>query len=215
MAQPGTRVSRRARQAHQGGASPRPYFLPITLAGWQLRQTWRLLLVIGAGVVAAVIIICAVPLYSQISETAELQDALNANSATNASLLVQASTQKVFLPYIQQTQDKITRDFDQKFGSFLQPGAQLSSELDDQTIFLPSLKRINGKEQTVYKETSNLFDLVGETTSQAKPHINLIQGRLPQDNSNAIEIAVTTTTAKALHLKPGSLMAIQLSLIHI
>jgi len=184
--------------------------LPITLAGWQLRQTWRLLLVIGAGVVAAVIIICAVPLYSQISETAELQDALNANSATNASLLVQASTQKVFLPYIQQTQDKITRDFDQKFGSFLQPGAQLSSELDDQTIFLPSLKRINGKEQTVYKETSNLFDLVGETTSQAKPHINLIQGRLPQDNSNAIEIAVTTTTAKALHLKPGSLMAIQI-----
>ena len=155
-------------------AQSRFVFLPITLAGWQLRQTWRLLLVIGAGVVAAVIIICAVPLYSQISETAELQSALSANSAANASLLIQASEQKVFLPYIQQAQDKITGDFDEKLGSFLQPGAQFSSELDDQTIFLPSLQRINGKEQTVYKETSNLFNLIGETTSQARPHINLI-----------------------------------------
>ncbi len=65
MARPGTHASPPARRAGQAHA---PTFLPITLAGWQLRQTWRLLLVIGAGVIAAVIIICAVPLYSQISE---------------------------------------------------------------------------------------------------------------------------------------------------
>jgi putative ABC transport system permease protein len=189
-------------------AQSRFAFLPITLAGWQLRQTWRLLLVIGAGVVAAVIIICAVPLYSQISETAELQSALSANPA-NASLLVQASAQKIYQPYIQQAQLKITGDFDDKLGSFLQPGAQFSAELDDQSIAYPSQKRVNGKEVTTYVNSSNLFNLVGETMAQAKPHIDLIAGSLPESNNNAVEIAITPAMAKSLDLKPGSLMAIQ------
>ena len=207
MAQPGTHASPPARRAGQAHA---PTFLPITLAGWQLRQTWRLLLVIGAGVIAAVIIICAVPLYSQISETAELQGTLSANSTTNGSLLVQGSALKIFQPFLQKDQNSLTHDFDSRFGSFLQPGVQFSAELDDQTVFSQSVKPINGKKQVIYKETANLLDLVGETMSQAKPHIELLQGRLPQNNSNAVEIDVTAAAAKSLDLKPGSSIYIQL-----
>src|ERR1700730_9172947 len=73
----------------------------ITLAFWQLRLTWRLLLVAGFGVVAAVILVCTVPLYSQVAMSAGLRDALNTpgNSwitiHSNANLISQAATQKM------------------------------------------------------------------------------------------------------------------------
>ncbi len=39
--------------------------LPSTLklARWQLRQSWGLFLITGVGIVAAVMLVCAVPLY--------------------------------------------------------------------------------------------------------------------------------------------------------
>ena len=32
----------------------------VTLARWQLRQTWRLLLIAGIGIIAAVLLVCAI-----------------------------------------------------------------------------------------------------------------------------------------------------------
>src|SRR5260370_16234703 len=50
-----------------------------TLARWQLRQTWRLLIVTGVGLLAAVVLVCMIPLYAQVSESAGLRHALTAD----------------------------------------------------------------------------------------------------------------------------------------
>src|SRR5690348_1908630 len=51
----------------------------VTLARWRLRQTWRMLLVIGCGSIAAVVMLCSVPLLSQVALTAGLRDLLTAS----------------------------------------------------------------------------------------------------------------------------------------
>lgn len=42
----------------------------VTLASWRLRRTWGLLAVIGLGVMAAVTLVCVVPLYSEVAMSA-------------------------------------------------------------------------------------------------------------------------------------------------
>src|SRR5262249_26971353 len=54
-----------------------PLVPTVALALWRLRQTWRLLLVSGVGVLAAVVLVCAVPLFSQVALSAGLRDALS------------------------------------------------------------------------------------------------------------------------------------------
>ena len=51
----------------------------LTLALWQLRQTWRLLLIVGVGIIAAAMLVCVVPLYTQVTTTAGLRSVLNAS----------------------------------------------------------------------------------------------------------------------------------------
>src|SRR5258708_32358689 len=59
-----------------GGKSP--FTAIVTLALWQLRRTWRLLLITGAGILTAVVLVGVVPLYSEIATSAGLRDALKA-----------------------------------------------------------------------------------------------------------------------------------------
>src|SRR5579859_531810 len=83
----------------------------VKLAAWQLRQTWFLLLVTGIGIVCSVVIVCAVPLLSDVMTTAGLQGVLNASPA-NSELVLDASS---LGPSTQTTQA-----IQQQLGSFFQ-----------------------------------------------------------------------------------------------
>ncbi len=48
----------------------------VKLARWQIRKTWWLLLVMGLGILIAVVFVCAIPLYAQIAISAGIRDAL-------------------------------------------------------------------------------------------------------------------------------------------
>ena len=65
-------------------ATPRPTRLHlitsiVTLARWRWQQHWFLLLVTGVAMVAAVTIMCTVPLLSEIAQTAGLRSVLKAS----------------------------------------------------------------------------------------------------------------------------------------
>ena len=67
---------------------------PVTLALWQLRQAWRLLLIVGTGMLAAVVLVCAIPLYTQLSMTAGLRGVLT-SSSQNADIVVRSSSKRI------------------------------------------------------------------------------------------------------------------------
>src|SRR5574340_648775 len=56
----------------------------FTLAAWRLRPMWRLLLIAGLGNIAAVLLVCVVPLFSQVALSAGIRGVLNGpNDATH------------------------------------------------------------------------------------------------------------------------------------
>lgn len=63
----------------------------VTLAYWRWRQQWLLLAVTGIGMIAAVMVVCIVPLLSEVTLTAGVRDILTA-SPGNAEMMLRATT---------------------------------------------------------------------------------------------------------------------------
>ena len=162
----------------------------VTLALWRLRQSWRLLLVTGAGFIAAVVIICSVPLLSQIALTAGLRDLLT-SSADDSQLATTA--QPAWLSTQNIAADK------RQFDAYLR--ANLGSYLAQETIF--HLQTNGGIIAPPFGAGSRLA-LTGSDFPQVDAHIHLLQGRFPDNSRDQLEILVTDTTALALSLHVGS-----------
>lgn len=162
----------------------------VTLAWWQFRLTWRLLLVVGAGVVAAVVLVCTVPLYSQVALSAGLRDALNTPGASSvtihsvAHLISPQATEKIA--------EEIEQEVEQNVGPFL-AGSQFSAQS-------PGLLLNQG----------HLLQLIGWSMSDASPHVEMLAGHLPQNGGKTLEIAITPQTAKELRLHVGSTLNLPL-----
>ncbi len=162
----------------------------VTLAFWRLRQSWRLLLVTGVGFVAAVVLICSVPLLSQVALTAGLRDLLN--SSADDSQIALTTT-----PYSLSTQD-IAADKHQ-LDAFLR--ARLGSYLAQETFFhLLTDSMITAPPIGA----GSPLALTGADFPQAAPHVHLLQGRLPAPASDQLEILITDTTAFSLGVQVGS-----------
>src|SRR5690348_12903531 len=98
---PGKTPRRHAR----GG--PRSMFSSVaTLARWQLRPTGRLLVLIGLGLLTAVVLVCAIPLYVQVSLSAGIRHAL-ATNPQNLALAVHAQSQIFDSTAIDQMPDQL------------------------------------------------------------------------------------------------------------
>src|SRR5579885_2564268 len=89
----------------------------IVLAWWQLRLTWRLLIVAGFGVVTAVILVCTVPLYSQVAMSAGLRDALN--TPENSSIIIHSVAHLISQSATQKVSQQIQQEMQQNLGPFL------------------------------------------------------------------------------------------------
>lgn len=156
----------------------------VTLAWWQFRLIWRLLLVVGIGMVAAVILVCTVPLYSQVALSAGLRGALNTPGASSvtvhsvAHLVVPAATEKVA--------EEIQQEVDQNIGSFL-AGSQFSAQ-----------------SSALLLNQGHLLQLIGWSMSEASGHVSMLAGHLPQNGGNILEIALTPQTAADLQAHVGS-----------
>src|SRR5258708_12456780 len=94
----------------------------VTLAAWRVRQTWRVVLVTGAGIIAAVMLVCAVPLYSDVSMSAGLRSALSTSFQTS-DIIVQGSSAQISAQIISQATHSINTDFHQKLLPHLSPPA--------------------------------------------------------------------------------------------
>lgn len=156
----------------------------VTLAWWQLRLTWRLLLVAGAGVMAAVILVCVVPLYSQVAMSAGLRDALN--TPGNASITIHSIANLISQSVTQKVAGQIHEEMQQNLGQFL-AGSQFS-------VQSPGL-RIG---------PANQMQLIGWSMNDAGGHVRLLEGRLPHDGGSTLEVAITQEAARNLNLSVGS-----------
>lgn len=178
----------------------------VTLALWRLRRTWRLLIITGAGMVAAVMLVCAVPLYSQVSMTAGLRGILNA-APQNADIIVYSVGEQISASFLNKVNGELNQQFQQTLGPYLLP-PQFS--VQTQVYFLAQPAR-TGK----YLDTINQMQFYGGSMPQVAPHIALLQGRLPRDNAQELEVALPVQAARLLKAQIGSLLHIDVAFVQI
>jgi putative ABC transport system permease protein len=187
----------------------------VTLALIQLRKTLGLLLITGVGFVAAAMLACAVPLYSDIAMTAGLRGALT-SSSQGADIVVQSFAEQINQQKIDGTTYALNQEFRSKLGPYLS-----SPQFTIQTSVLPiDTKILSFHGSVTFKDTDNQLQLFGSTIDQSVSHLTLLQGRLPKTVSTAatnddLEIALSDESARSLNVTLGSVIYMKVALVYI
>ncbi|MBX5450383.1 FtsX-like permease family protein [Thermogemmatispora sp.] len=165
----------------------------LRLARWRTRSTRGLLAVAWLGMLAAVMIVAAGPLYSTVAMTAGLRTVLLANPQ-NRSVIVQATTQQINAALLA----NITRSIDQEVQQYLGPYVgplHLSLDIPWQKVIARDGRRLS-------PAIDNLA-LVTQPIQQAAQHLTLVEGNLPP--------ALTPAQARRQVTATGASLAIALS----
>ena len=167
----------------------------VTLAAWRLRRTWFLLLFIAAGMVAAVVIACTIPLLSSVMTTAGLRSTLRATPESD-EIVVYAGDPGISTPIVQAAYSEFAPLFRRYLGNTVQQ-AQFSTTINDFS-FSPQRKNTS---LVVY----------GTAMQQAATHFGRINGRIARVSNQPpyeIEVMMTPATAKRLGLHAGSIFSL-------
>lgn len=182
----------------------------VTLAFWRLRKTWGMLLITGIGIVAAVMLVCTVPLFSDIAMTAGLRGALTLSSNT-ASIFVYSTSTRVSAPIINQATQSLNQDFQKNLGRYLVP-SHFSLQPPPFSILGQSAQ--NGiASGGPLRPTENKMELISTSMDMSASHVRLIAGRLPRTNSSDIEVAITPESAAQLKMPIGSVIPVNIAFV--
>src|SRR5258708_9060722 len=177
----------------------------VTLGLWRLRKTWGLLLITGIGIVAAVMLVCTVPLFSEIAMTAGLRGVLTSPS-NNPSIYVYSASTRISAQIINQTTQSLNQDFQKNLGHYLAP-PQFSLQPQPFPI-LGKPAQSSRTSASQLRPTGNLVKLISASMDAVPSHLRLIAGRLPRTNSSDIEIAITPESAAQLQMTVGSVIPV-------
>jgi ABC-type antimicrobial peptide transport system permease subunit len=176
----------------------------FTLAGWRLRQTWRMLLLTGLGTIAAVMLVCAVPLFSEIALSAGLRSALSKDPEAS-HLIVQTGGNFSAASQIGQAQQQIDQLVHADMGSYVPKGPIFSISLSNVNI-----ASVGSSPGASSGQNNNPIQIVGIDQGAMKDHITLLSGRIPQANPRALEVMLTRSMAGDLGAPIGTTINISL-----
>ncbi len=189
----------RSASAQNTDRRPRRSLTPslLTLTLWRLRQVRFLLLLTCVGITAAVMIVCAVPLFSTVTTTAGLRGSLTA-TPTSSEITLDTTTQGLSTGIVQNIQQQFAPIFQHDLANYLSSTTAFTLRGSGFTIVSPA--PVKG---------AYTLNLLGTSISQAAPHIALVQGHLPQAANGEIEAILTPETAQSLHVTVGSVMTLR------
>ncbi len=169
----------------------------VTLALWRWRQHWFLLLLTGIGMVAAITLICTVPLLTAVMQTAGLRSVLTTSPAS-AELTLRTTVVGLSTQTLGTVNQFATPPLQDHLKGYLESPPRLEIQTPEFDL-VPS----------VYPTRNTPLQLYGNSMPQAAPHVTLVQGRLPRMVNRDIEIALTPATAYALHARVGSVITLE------
>ncbi len=175
----------------------------VTLASWRLRRTWFLLLITTLGMIAAVVVTCAVPLFSTITTTESLRNTLRAQPYSSQ---IEFDTNPIGLSsrLVHDVQKQVDAPFQQNLGKYMSTPTQVGLTAENVSIVSPK-PQLGSAGYELHVQAAPI--------TQLSAHITLLQGRLPRVTSDAaheVEILVTPDNAKPLHVHVGSVMNLSL-----
>jgi ABC-type lipoprotein release transport system permease subunit len=190
-------------RALRGGAERFPAI--VRLAFWRVRQNRGLLTLIGVGMVTAIVLVCAIPLYAEAAMSAGLRQLFYANPPFSYISITAQSGYGSTSGDILQEEDTLNHDFQRH----LQDAVSLPPQLLAQTSF--PLLAIQGHSFPQPQYYDYALALSSFDMSQVMPHIRIVQGRFPANNANEIEIMLLPDLAKRLGAKVGDVLTAPLN----
>lgn len=178
----------------------RALLLPgITLAFQGMRPMWRMLCLVALGMLASVMVMCTVPLYSRVALTADLRATLASHSQSN-DIVVRGESTEVTSQDIHQFTQSLDQEFHQNLGSYLLPG-QFS--LQAPPLFIEPPPGFVGP-------LLDQVGMIGVDTARAAPHLKFVRGHMPASvvSGNTIEIAIRADEAATLSWDIGTVIPV-------
>lgn len=169
----------------------------LTLARWRLRQTGWLLVVACLGFVAAMIISCVVPLFTEVATSSGLQTILQADPS-RSDLTLSVATQGLSSNVARSVQQQVTPQVVQKLGSYQQGAAFMAIQATGMQGVAPAFLQHVG-----------YFNLYATALDNLKPSLRLVSGNWPASDAQSLEIVLTPEAAQALHLVLGEQFTLQ------
>jgi putative ABC transport system permease protein len=178
----------------------------ITLAGWRVRETWKLLVVTGLGIIAAVLLVCSVPLYSDVSMSAGLRGVLS-TSYQASDIVVQAQSPVISSTFISKATQELNAEFQNRLGAYLGP-LEFSVQTASTYLLVNQPTRCSGMAKAAPYFSCDFIQFISASMQQARSHIHLVAGALPGTTSDgkSLDIALTDESARNLHATVGSLL---------
>lgn len=170
------------------------------LAIWQVRRIWRLLLLTALGMLAAVIIACTIPLYSRVTMSAGIRDTLN-TPADNSYIIVHSVAHQLSPSLISGITQQMDDYFTQNLGKYTTTAPILTIRTGTMP-FISGDGALVGPGAKTFKDDS--MQLIGMDINATTPHVTIIKGRLPDANSQQLEIALRPEVAQHLKADVGS-----------
>ena len=169
----------------------------VKLAWWRLTQMWRALLITWLGMIALVVLICSVPLFTQVSSTVGLRDALSNVPSDQQRVTVMFASNHPTASQVLQARQQITQLVQQNLGNYTSGTSHFAVTLPPLT--LQTAAAHNNGSQAV-------LSLTGYELNQVGSELSVVQGRLPSATSSQIEIVLTQPMANSLKASVGSVL---------
>jgi hypothetical protein len=161
---------------------------------------WTLLLIAGLGNIGAVLLICIVPLFTQVALSAGLQGVLT-GQPDGAQIVVYAyggmPTQQSIASIRQRLDQLIAGDM----GAYVTGGAQFS-------IALPDIVLRSGSTAATGKGAlpADTLQVHGADIARVAQQYRLVEGRLPRASGDNLEIALPQADAEAIGAHVGTIL---------
>ena len=199
--------SQRARAENEArGGGERPQLVgtnSIARALSPLRNSWGYLLLTVLGIVVSIVMVCLVPLFSQVAATAGLRDILARpeNRYSNVTLYFRADPPLSSLPGLirQNTQD-LNKTFLNQLGRYY-------SEQPVITMGSASIYPVDANNTAQPTSSSPLsLDLHALPAQNMAGHVQMVQGHLPGSGSDPLQIILTPDAASYVGAKVGDVL---------
>ena len=174
-------------------------FAPEQLGLMRLRRSWPLLLIVAIGMLAAVILICAVPLYNGIVTAVELQRQVNTDDPVARNVEIRL-TQAAITPTVRSAVESRVLDLGRRYVSDItEPSATYYAQSGETLLSAINSRAIDVASQGAPEMRFRAFDF-----ATAASHMRFAQGRAPQAKQGGVpEAVITTEMASDLQLAPG------------
>jgi ABC-type lipoprotein release transport system permease subunit len=164
---------------------------------------WRLLLIAGLGNVAAVLLVCVVPLFTQVALSAGIRTVLNGpGDATH--IIVNGFSNAPTPQAVADTQQQLSQIIAHDMGPYALSGAPQFS------VIVQDLGIASDASANPGPNGPGTLQLTGMDMTQAAQQYPIISGRLPAASSATLEVALDEANATALGVKVGDTIQAQL-----